>query len=66
MSVGQARPWAGQGLVPGRVVKFARTLMGARYALTDEGEVWAWGENDEHGIPGRTEHELRVPAKILP
>ncbi|MBN1774048.1 MAG: hypothetical protein JXB32_22505, partial [Deltaproteobacteria bacterium] len=52
--------------VPGRVVKFTRTLMGARYALNDAGEVWAWGENREHNIPGREEHTVAQPVKILP
>jgi hypothetical protein len=52
--------------VPGRVTRFARTLMGANYALNDAGEVWAWGENSEHGIPGRDERHVAQPVKILP
>ena len=52
--------------VPGRVVKFAHTLMGARFALNDAGEVWAWGENSEHGIPGRAERRVAEPVRILP
>jgi hypothetical protein len=52
--------------LPARATQLAFRVLGGDYALDASGAVWAWGENTEQAVPGRTERLIATPVRILP